>query len=285
MSDPSRRRDALDPDSLAVLEEERDFLLHSLRDLEREYEAGDLDEGDYLALRDDYTHRAAMALAAIDQHHEARRAATAPPHRSRTILSIVGVVVFALLAGFGVARTAGLRTGGAGPTGDVRLTLGQALFRCQELAQLGEVLQALECYDEIIEEHPDNVEALTYRAWTVTAFAGLPEFGWPYLERAVALDQTYSDALAFRAIILNNWCRPEEAIAELDAFDASNPLAEMSALIEGRQIRLQAEELLQVRLDTPEVADPPVPITEAESTEWDQCPVLADAGVLEPAQG
>ena len=44
---PSRRRD-LDPDALAALEEERDFLLRSLQDLEREYAAGDVDESDYV---------------------------------------------------------------------------------------------------------------------------------------------------------------------------------------------------------------------------------------------
>ena len=48
-----------DPDSLAHLEEEREFLLRSLRDLEREREAGDIDDDDYRTLHDDYTARAA----------------------------------------------------------------------------------------------------------------------------------------------------------------------------------------------------------------------------------
>jgi hypothetical protein len=35
---------SIDPDRLAALEEERRFLLDSIRDLEREHEVGDVDE-------------------------------------------------------------------------------------------------------------------------------------------------------------------------------------------------------------------------------------------------
>jgi tetratricopeptide (TPR) repeat protein len=277
----SRRDDTLDPDALAALEEERDFLLASLRDLDRERAAGDVDDDDYQTLRDDYTHRAALVLTAIDQRTAARAAATAPRNRTRTLLGVAGVLLFAVLAGFGVARAAGLRTSTDGLTGDVRPTVGQALFRCQELVMANEIRDALECYDQIIEEHPANVEAMTYRAWALAMFAGLPEYGWPYLEQAVAIDPAYSDARAFRAIILNWWCRPEEAIAEIDAFDASNPLAEMTALVEGNGLRQRAEELIDVRQQTPSVAGAPTPISEVGIEDWDQCPVLADAGVLE----
>ena len=37
----------LDPDALAVLEEQRSFLRRSLADLEREHDAGDLDDDDF----------------------------------------------------------------------------------------------------------------------------------------------------------------------------------------------------------------------------------------------
>lgn len=50
---------------MSALEEDRNFLLRSLEDLEREREAGDLDEADYAALRDDYTARAAAVLRAL----------------------------------------------------------------------------------------------------------------------------------------------------------------------------------------------------------------------------
>ena len=43
-----------DPDALAALEEERDFLLRSLDDLERKDAAGDVDVTDYAQREDSY---------------------------------------------------------------------------------------------------------------------------------------------------------------------------------------------------------------------------------------
>jgi tetratricopeptide (TPR) repeat protein len=276
------RDDRLDPDALAALEEERDFLLASLRDLDREFEAGDVDETDYHTLRDDYTHRAATVLAAIDRRQAARSEAQRPRSPIRIVAGVAAVVVFGLLAGLGVARAAGNRTSVDGLTGDVRATVGQMLFRCDELRSQMEVVEALECYDQVIEQHPANAEAVTSKGWTLV-FAGFPDLAWPYFDQAVALDPEYADLRVYRAIVLNWWCRPEETLDELDAFDDANPLAEMRALVEDRQLRRQAEELLEVRLAEPSVADRPVPVAQSPSEEWDQCPVLADAGVLESA--
>jgi hypothetical protein len=50
-------------DRLAELEEERRFLLRSLTDLEREHDAGDVDDLDYETLKDGYTVRAAACCA------------------------------------------------------------------------------------------------------------------------------------------------------------------------------------------------------------------------------
>jgi hypothetical protein len=53
-----------------VLEEEREFFLRSLRDLDAERAAGDLDELDYQGLRDDYTVRAAQVLRELAELDE-----------------------------------------------------------------------------------------------------------------------------------------------------------------------------------------------------------------------
>ena len=60
---PAPTRATLDPDALAALEEESDFLLRSLADLEREFAEGDVDQTDYASLKDDYTARAAAVRA------------------------------------------------------------------------------------------------------------------------------------------------------------------------------------------------------------------------------
>ena len=52
----------MNPDRLAQLEEERAFLLGSIRDLDREHEVGDVDDADYQTVRDGYVARAAAVL-------------------------------------------------------------------------------------------------------------------------------------------------------------------------------------------------------------------------------
>src|SRR5690606_10308441 len=103
-----RQHRASAPDRLAALEEERRFLLDSLRDLDREYEAGDVDEHDYVTLRDGYTKRAATVLRQIEEGK-----AALPPKRPRRVLRslIVAVVVLVVGGGIGiaVARSSGQR--------------------------------------------------------------------------------------------------------------------------------------------------------------------------------
>ncbi len=81
MTDPEATSRAVHPTvdleaDLSTLEEERDFLLRSLRDLDAEREANDLDDVDYQTLRDDYTARAADVLRAIEVR---KRGGGAPP--------------------------------------------------------------------------------------------------------------------------------------------------------------------------------------------------------------
>ena len=83
----------------------------ALADLEREHDAGDLDDGDYQTLKDGYTQRAAVVLRAID---EGRRAQPPRPARrwSRTLLAAGSVAVLAVALGVAVSRFAGQRLPG-----------------------------------------------------------------------------------------------------------------------------------------------------------------------------
>ncbi len=65
--------DRLDPERRRQLEEERDFLMQSLDDLELEHESGGIDDESYAELHDDYTARAAgvsgrCATASTSRH-------------------------------------------------------------------------------------------------------------------------------------------------------------------------------------------------------------------------
>lgn len=63
-----------------VLEDRRAFLLRSLADLDAERAAGDLDEDDYVALRDHYTARAAAILRRLDAAEATGRGADDSGH-------------------------------------------------------------------------------------------------------------------------------------------------------------------------------------------------------------
>jgi hypothetical protein len=216
------RNPTLDPDRLAALEEQRDFLLRSIDDLEAEYAAGDLDELDYRALLDDYTARAAAAIRAVDDQ---RAALAAAPRRSRSRFWIgaAAVGVFAVVAGFVLAGSAGQRAPGGVITGNIDSPRARVL-ECQQLG-VTQLLESLRCFDEVLMVDPGNVEALTYRgwylvlAWRSSGESGeaveLRDRGIAALDRAITLGPAYPDARAFRAVAADWTGDPDTACAQL----------------------------------------------------------------------
>lgn len=110
-------RTAFDPDELAILEEERDFLLRSLDDLDAEREAGNLDGAEYERLRDDYTARAAAVIRSIRDGIDSRPQAPPVPGR-RKVTVAVAVGGFALVAALLLGRALGERLPGETVTGN-----------------------------------------------------------------------------------------------------------------------------------------------------------------------
>ena len=108
----------MNPDELARLEEERNFLLDSLRDIERERNAGDIDDADYATLKAGYTQRAAEVLKAIEAGQSVIKN-RAPKSRSRRIVVSFAVVVLACVAGWFVASQSGQRLPGQTSSGGI----------------------------------------------------------------------------------------------------------------------------------------------------------------------
>jgi tetratricopeptide (TPR) repeat protein len=186
-----------DPDVRAELEEERDFLLRSLDDLEAERAAGELDEDDYRSLKDGYTARAAEVIRALDEDRAVRErvAAQAPPRpRWRRPVAVLVVLALAVGAGLAVAATAGSRrpgetaTGGSGPTA--------ATSRLAQAASVArdDPRRALELYDSVIEDDPGNVEAWAERGLLLASLSvgidrpGLLDEARRSVDRALELD-------------------------------------------------------------------------------------------------
>lgn len=212
-SDGTRRRAGLDPDALAALEEQRDFLLRSLEDLEREHDAGDLDEHDYRTLRDDYTARAAATLRALDERRAAFADARRRPARGRTLAVFGGVLVFAVVAGLLVANSLGARQAGDSATGgiSVRKSPSQRAQQCVAKMAPQAPAAAIECFQGVLDDDPRNVVAQTWLAWQIELASGfvsdpaqvveLQASAQRLVEAAVASDPDYSYARAFRAVI------------------------------------------------------------------------------------
>lgn len=250
----------MNPDRLAELEEERRFLLDSLRDLEREHQFGDVDDHDYQVLRDGYTVRAAEVLRAI----EAGRAAL-PARRPRNWWRLLGwtgvVLAVAVGAGLLVAQSSGQRlpgqeiTGGI-PGGDVPGLLVQA--RSQMFA--GDFLGAQTLYGQVLEQRPDHPEALAYNGWLLAILAQgagdelsplALETARASLRRSIEVAPDYADPHCFLAIIAVNFDDdPETAAVEAEACLANDPPADMRGLLEEFVLGIDAP------VDTDDAGDP-----------------------------
>lgn len=226
------------------LEEERDFLLASLHDLEREREAGDLTERDYRSLHADYTARAAVVLRALERGpaRTDRRGAVQPVRTRRSLGVTLGVIlVVAAMAGATVAAFSGQREPGAPMTGSLPDTPAGQMARALQLESEGQAAEALRVYDDLLETDPNNVQALAYRGWLLKR-AGLPDLAMASLDRAVAIDPRFPDAHFFRGMVLyQDRDDPAGAVTEFRLFLSNNPPPEMVPLVEDVLRRAMAD--------------------------------------------
>lgn len=248
------------PDRLAELEDERRFLLRSLADLEREYEAGDVDDVDYRALKDGYTVRAAATLREIEAGRSAlpdkplvnwrRRGLTAA-----VVMALIGVVWWALAAS-SAERLPGQQATGLDPR-DERAVL---MARARDL-QFQSPGAAAAAYEQVLADDPGDVEALTYYGWTLAldAATGAAAPGTTVagdadpvvtqlraavdaLLRATELDPTYADPKCFLGIINANFLGdPDAALPWVNACIDANPPADVRDLVEGLSASIEEQ--------------------------------------------
>jgi tetratricopeptide (TPR) repeat protein len=207
------------------LRAQRDILLQSLRDLEDERAAGDLAEADYLALKEDYTARAADVLRRLeaeiatepetdaapnplsgangDQGTRSRREAPKRTRRLRTV-AVVGLLAIASGGiGLAVAQSSGERLAGDAATGDIPDNGTDRITKAQALVSEGMVLDAVKEYDAVLKDDPQNPVALAQRGWLLSRVdERLVDEGLAQVDRAIALDPSYADAHFFRGMIL-----------------------------------------------------------------------------------
>ena len=230
----------INPDEQASLEEERRFLLESLRDLEREYAAGDIDEEDYRVLKNGYVHRAAQIIKVLDAGVDAREARPgASMKRKLGVIATVALVAGA--AGWFVAQQSGQRLPGQTISGGIEDSTASMLSQARAL-NFSEPKTAIDLYSKILALNPDHVEALTYRSWLIAlvardapddmrilAFAAATQG----LDRAIGVEPDYPDAHCFLGIVRFRLAGDAAGAKEqLDICAAMNPPAEVMGFVD-----------------------------------------------------
>jgi uncharacterized protein (TIGR02996 family) len=249
-----------DPDALASLESERDFLLRSLRDLDAEREAGNLDDERYQTLKDDYTARAAAVLRSIEEGGDARPAPP-PVTKRRKVLTGGGVLAFVLVAALALAAAAGKRHNGQTITGNAQSASQSSgdqadsarraalerqvqehpddasahLVYARYLLEKGEATAAVKEYVATAKLDPKNAEANAYAGWVSFLAAQssnadpktaseLTDRALARLDAAVAASDTYPDAHFFRGMVqLRGKNNPKAAVPEFERYLALVP--------------------------------------------------------------
>jgi tetratricopeptide (TPR) repeat protein len=233
-------------DRLAGLEEERRFLLRSLNDLEREHEAGDVDDLDYQTLKDGFTVRTANVIRQIEDGRSSLPAAK-PRRWSRTVAVAAAVVVGAVGVGFVLAGAWGERSSGQEITG---LTPGDesriVLANARDAMGAGDFPTANALFAEAIDMERargrENAEAVAYFGWTLalvtrqnpdqTNAAERFDAAVLALGRAVELDPNYADPQCFLAIVEFQFRDDATAaLPHIEKCEASNPPAEVASLV------------------------------------------------------
>lgn len=229
------------------IEEEKRFLLGSLADLEREHAAGDVDEHDYVALKDSYTARAARLMSELDATPSTMNGS----RRSRNVIWVVAVLVLAAVSGILVASNSGERRTGQVMTGTVDDGSVSGLLVQARSMGMSDIPTVLDLYSRVLAIEPDNIEALTYFGWysvlsatqeSDTAVAGERlQSGLVLMRQATITDSTYPDAHCFLGITFFRFLDdPEAAKPEIDACLESNPPAEVVALVQGLAAQVDA---------------------------------------------
>ena len=234
------------------LESERDFCLRSLRDLDAEFAAGDIDEQDYRELRDSYTVRAAAVLKALagtngsgngtaatagtptngSTHPEPapgsmdRRPAAGTSWRRRAGVA-VGVVVITAGACWTVIESSATRLPGQEITGQALGSeqVASQLLAAQKAISKGDDVSALKDYQKVLSSQPGQPEALTGEGWLLaqTQQPSLLNQGLGMLARAEQTAPDYAPAHLYRGIALLSEDDYTGAVPELQWYLAHSP--------------------------------------------------------------
>lgn len=287
--------DGLDPERRRQLEEERDFLMRSLDDLELERESGGIDDESYTELHDDYTARAAAVIRTLRDGVDVTpaRAPRSPQRMRRRALLVGGIAVFAVLAGVSLAYALGARLPGQTSSGnsaaapsttnasqravlarikdlekqvnakpddyDLRLQLARAYEENSDLANALKQSDAAITIDANRPEGHANAARLLYLASAQVpnkdARAQLVAQALAGFDEAIKVGPDYADAYYFRAVLYAATNEYARSQIDLQNYLVKAPTGVWAA--QARQLLSQ----VTTALETPSTTVPPTTTT------------------------
>ena len=230
--------------NIESLVDQRKFLLQSLRDLDAEFKAGDLDLDDYNSLRSDYVARTAQVIKEIESPELTTSNSEKTKSTKRTrqkVITLLLVLIVATGVGWLVAKQSGQRLSGQSLSGGIEDSTASLLSRARA-TNFVDPQAAIELYSQVLGLDPDNVEALTYRAWLLALIARgagseIKQLAFlsasSDLERAIKIDANYPDAHCFLGII--RFRLAGDAIGsreQLTICESQNPPAEVKSFVD-----------------------------------------------------
>jgi cytochrome c-type biogenesis protein CcmH len=208
----------LSPEMVQELEAEREFLVQSLDDLERERAEGGIDDDTYDTLHSDYTARTAEVLRSLREGKD-QRPKKPPVSTTRRALLGVGAVVFATGAAFSLAKASGQRgandtiTGNQGAIPTTTTTVPNTYdghFQAGERSMLaGDYQTAAQQLLAASKLEPQRVEPYAELGWLLIQTAGsqaqpdqnVVDTASGYLAKAQSLDPTYTDTYLYEGVL------------------------------------------------------------------------------------
>jgi tetratricopeptide (TPR) repeat protein len=229
------------------LHDEQQFLLGSLQDLEKERAAGDIEDNDYLTLREGYILRTAAVTRELQGANVV--VPTEPSRLLRRLVSVAVVLAIAVGSGVWVARSAGQRLPGQSSSGGIVESTANLLSTARQI-NFTNPSTAIDLYTQVLKVEPDNAEALTYRSWLLSLGAREAEGAVKQLAittavtdllRAQQLDPDYPDPYCFLGIVYFRFLADASlARPQINRCNAMNPPVVVQSFVDAIAAEINA---------------------------------------------
>lgn len=219
---------------------EKIFLLKSLDDLDEELANGDISRKDYVQLTQNYKRR----LVRLTKREQNRNEEPKLQNAKKTWITIIFVLALTSISGLAIASWSGERSNSESITGGLRESTISKLQQAQQLLGDSDSWgEAISIYDEVLQEQPSNVEAITYRAWLKYRQGKETQPLIDEWSEVRILNPEFADAIVFLTIALADESRFLEALVQLQELQKIDVGLQLESVIESQGLygRVYAE--------------------------------------------